>query len=87
MLIQIGARSIVRLGHRRPLMRTGSNGRYLSAGLRFIVASGGQVASEDGRHDAPVGAACARACPMARRRGIFAIRPSDRRTKADDYGL
>ncbi|ABN01389.1 hypothetical protein BMAJHU_B0582 [Burkholderia mallei JHU] len=34
-----------------------------------------------------MGAACARACPMARRRAIFAIRPSDRRTKADDYGL
>jgi hypothetical protein len=36
-LIQMGARSIVRVGHRRPLSLTWGKGRYFSEGLRIII--------------------------------------------------
>ena len=42
-LIQIGACSIVRLGHFRPVRRTAGKGRYFSAGLRNMIVSLGSL--------------------------------------------
>ncbi|QCP48128.1 hypothetical protein FAZ95_02335 [Trinickia violacea] len=85
MLIQIGARSIVRLGHFRPVKRTDGNGRYFSAGLRSMVSLVRRVVCGRRRVERladSAGASQQRCAAVG-----LAIRPNGIRPNADDYRL